>query len=69
MWFSAWLTHALDMFRLMAPYLLLGFLLAGVLHTFVPREWVARHMGGRGLSASIKAALVGTPLPQRTSPQ
>jgi uncharacterized protein len=58
-----WLLHALDLFRLMAPYLLLGFTLAGILHVLVPREWVARHLGGRGLKAAVKAALVGTPLP------
>lgn len=60
---SHWLLQSLDLFRLMAPYLLLGFLLAGVLHVLVPREWVARHLGGRGLSAAVKAALIGTPLP------
>jgi len=58
-----WLLQALDLFRLMAPYLLLGFFLAGLLHVLVPREWVARHLGGRGLKAAVKAALVGTPLP------
>ncbi len=58
-----WLLQSLDLFRLMAPYLLLGFALAGVLHVLVPREWVARHLGGRGLAAAVKAALVGTPLP------
>lgn len=58
-----WLLSSLDLFQLMAPYLLLGFFLAGVLHVLVPKEWVARHLGGRGFMASVKAAVVGTPLP------
>ncbi len=60
---ARWLIEALDLFRLMAPYLLLGFLLAGILHALVPRVWVARHLGGRGMASAIKAAVVGTPLP------
>ena len=58
-----WLMQSLDLFRLMAPYLILGFTLAGILHVLVPKAWVARHLGGRGVWASAKAAIVGTPLP------
>lgn len=58
-----WLVQSLDLFRLMAPYLMLGFTLAGILHVLVPKAWVARHLGGRGVWASAKAAIVGTPLP------
>ena len=59
----AWLLHSLDMFRMMAPYLLFGFVLAGLLHALVPQAWVARHLGGHGLGAAAKAAAIGTPLP------
>lgn len=62
-WLLTWALHTADLFRLMAPYLLLGLLLAGLLHVVVPRGWVARHMAGRGWFASAKAALVGIPLP------
>ena len=58
-----WLSHTLELFLLMAPYLLLGFVLAGLLHVLVPQEWVARHLGGRGWRAAFKGALIGTPLP------
>ncbi len=58
-----WLIASLDLFRLMAPYLLLGFTLAGILHVVVRKEWVAGHLGGRGFWASVKASLLGTPLP------
>lgn len=46
-----------------APFLLLGFFVAGMLHAFVPRSLLARAMGGTGPGPIIRAALVGIPLP------
>jgi uncharacterized membrane protein YraQ (UPF0718 family) len=47
----------------MAPYLLFGFLAAGLLSVFVSPELVERHLGrGRGRPV-VKAALFGVPLP------
>lgn len=47
----------------MAPWLLLGFLVAGVLSVLVDPKLVERHLGGRGLLQVFKAALFGVPLP------
>jgi uncharacterized membrane protein YraQ (UPF0718 family) len=47
----------------MAPYLLFGFLMAGVLSTLISRDYVRRHLGGKGILGSIKAALIGVPMP------
>ncbi|NQU76323.1 MAG: SO_0444 family Cu/Zn efflux transporter, partial [Planctomycetes bacterium] len=47
----------------MAPYLLFGFLAAGVLSVLVSPRLVERHLGGRGFWAVIKAAAFGVPLP------
>jgi len=47
----------------MAPYLLFGFLVAGLLSVFVNPETVERHLGGRGIWPVIKASLLGVPLP------
>jgi uncharacterized protein len=47
----------------MAPYLLFGFLAAGVLSVCISPEFVERHMGGRGFGPVLKAALFGVPLP------
>lgn len=47
----------------MAPYLLFGFLMAGVLSVCVPAAWVERHLGGRGVWPVLKASLLGVPLP------
>jgi len=47
----------------MAPYLLLGFAIAGLLAAFVSPETVERHLGSRGFKSVFKAALFGVPLP------
>lgn len=47
----------------MAPYLLFGFLMAGVLSVLMSPEWVERHLGGRGVAPIVKAAVLGVPLP------
>ena len=47
----------------MAPYLLFGFLMAGVLSAVLSKDFVRRHLGGRSWVQSLKAALVGVPMP------
>lgn len=47
----------------MSPYILLGFLIAGVMHAFIPQQTFARHLSGTGWKAVVKSALIGVPLP------
>ena len=47
----------------MSPYILLGFLIAGILHAFIPQKTFARHLSGTGWKAVVKSALIGVPLP------
>ncbi len=47
----------------MAPYLLFGFFVAGLLSVFVSPKMVERHLGGRGFLPVLKATLFGVPLP------
>ncbi|MDD2236535.1 MAG: permease, partial [Kiritimatiellae bacterium] len=47
----------------MAPYLLFGFFTAGVLRVLVKQEFVERHLGRRGLMQTLKATLIGVPMP------
>ncbi len=47
----------------MAPYLLVGFAVAGVLSVLITPERVRRHMGRRGIWQVVKASLLGVPLP------
>ena len=45
----------------LAPWLLLGMAIAGLLHGFLPKDFVRRHLQGRGGIA--KAVALGVPLP------
>ena len=47
----------------MSPYVLLGFLIAGLLHEFVPERALTRHLSGGGWKSVVKAAAIGIPLP------
>jgi hypothetical protein len=47
----------------MAPYLLFGFLVAGLLSAWLREESVAKYLGGRGFGATLRAALIGVPMP------
>ena len=58
------LVSAVRVFAAMSPWLVFGFLAAGVLAVWIPRAWVNRALGGRtGLSGIVRAVLVGVPLP------
>lgn len=46
-----------------APWLLFGLILAGLIKAFVPLETMQRWLGGKGLWAVTKAAIIGAPLP------
>ncbi|GAB4270536.1 MAG: SO_0444 family Cu/Zn efflux transporter [Deferrisomatales bacterium] len=46
-----------------APYLLFGFLAAGLIHGLVPTDLVAKHLGRGRFLPVLKAALFGIPLP------
>ncbi len=47
----------------MSPYLLLGFLIAGVLSVVISPASVQKNLGGKGLFPIVKASLFGIPLP------
>jgi len=53
----------LDLINKMSPYLLLGFLLAGVMHAFVPSTLYRRYLGGSSFRSVLNAAILGVPLP------
>lgn len=46
-----------------APYLLLGMLIAGVLHVFIGQDTIVRHLGHRNFGSVLKATVFGIPLP------
>ena len=47
----------------MSPWLLLGFLIAGLLHVFFPQGKINRLLGSSNIKSVLRAALIGIPLP------
>ena len=47
----------------MSPFLLLGFLIAGILHVFVPQRFYTRYLSRDNKFSVLWAALLGVPLP------
>ncbi|MBS4058148.1 MAG: permease [Bacteroidales bacterium] len=47
----------------MAPYLLFGFLFAGLLRVFFPKRLLLKYMGKSNLSSAVNASLLGVPMP------
>lgn len=47
----------------MSPYLLLGFLIAGIMHAFIPGSFYTRYLSRKTFRSVIYAALLGIPLP------
>lgn len=55
--------EASRLFLEMAPYLLLGLTVVGFLNILMKREFIARQIGRPGALSTLKAALLGVPLP------
>jgi uncharacterized membrane protein YraQ (UPF0718 family)/copper chaperone CopZ len=56
-------TEAFVLVARMAPYLLLGIIVAGALHVLLPMGFVAKQLGRTGVGSVFKAAAIGVPLP------
>lgn len=57
------LINFIDLFLDSAPWLILGLILAGMLKMFVPMTWMHKQLGKNGFKSTVKAALIGAPLP------
>jgi uncharacterized membrane protein YraQ (UPF0718 family) len=44
-------------------YILLGFAIAGLLHEFLPTQWISRMLGRESPRSVLMAALFGAPIP------
>ena len=56
-------TPLIELLNEMTPYLLLGFLVAGILKEFIPRKIYADKLSGNTFRSVLWAALFGIPLP------
>jgi len=57
------LEEIFDLVNEMSPYLLLGFLIAGLMHAFIPNSIYSKYLSGSTLRSVFNAALFGVPLP------
>ena len=57
------ISNFIALFMESAPWLMLGLLVAGLMKSFIPEDLLARHLGKPGFSSTVKAALLGAPLP------
>ncbi len=62
-WVRVYFGELLRLVNEMAPYLLLGFLFAGVLRVVFPKKLITRTMGKGNFRSSLTASLLGIPLP------
>ena len=62
-WLIGYCYNFWKIFSAMAPWLLAGYLAAGIIAYFLKPEQVKKHFGGRGAAAVLKAVLIGIPLP------
>ncbi|RKF14550.1 permease [Alginatibacterium sediminis] len=46
-----------------APWLLFGLIIAGWIKVFVPLSWMQQQLGAEGFTTTVKAAVLGAPLP------
>ncbi|HEY9115051.1 MAG TPA: permease [Bacteroidales bacterium] len=58
-----YLQALVDLTKDMAPYLLLGFLFAGLLKVFLPQNLMNKYLGKSNFNSVLNASLLGIPLP------
>ena len=56
-------TEVFKLFIEMSPYLILGFLISGILYIFISKEQILHNLGRGGIVSIVKAALFGVPMP------
>lgn len=53
-----------NVFAMMAPWLIIGFFIAGIMAVCLPRDFVMRYLGvSGGIKSIIRAVMIGVPLP------
>lgn len=58
-----YLNELLNILNAMSPYLLLGFLVAGLLHVYIPRSTYSKYLSKKSFKSVFLSALFGIPLP------
>ncbi len=58
-----YILELINLLNEMAPWLILGFLIAGILHVFFPQKKIHRMLGTKSTRSLLNATLIGIPLP------
>jgi uncharacterized protein len=61
--FSNIIKESANLWLEVSPYLLFGMFVAGLLHIFLGKDFISRHLGRGGFLSILKATLFGIPLP------
>ena len=62
-WLNSFFEEFYYLFSEMAPYLLLGFLFAGLLKAYFPQKGITRYLGKPGFKSTANASMLGVPMP------
>lgn len=57
------INNFIELFIISAPWLLLGLFIAALINVYLPTNFLNRHLGKEGFATTIKAALIGAPMP------
>ena len=57
------LTNFWQLFMISAPWLLLGLFIAALINVYLPKDFLNKHLGKEGFWTTVKAALIGAPMP------
>ena len=60
---AEWLSALWMVLAESGPYLLVGFVIAGILAIVIPAQWIARRLGGDDVKSVATAAIIGVPVP------
>ena len=52
-----------QLFIMMSPYLIMGFMISGILYIYTSKELITKNVGNPGLMSIIKASILGVPMP------
>lgn len=61
--FNTLVTAIYEVYLSIAPFLFIGLTFAGILHIFVGTEFITKYLGKKGFWSSVKAAMLGVPMP------
>ena len=55
--------EVIELINEMSPFLLLGFLIAGIMHVFIPNNFFSKYLSGNSFHSVLSAAIFGVPIP------